>query len=87
MSRPSPFLAQVARYYLDQGSERLSPLRFVFPSKRALTFFRYYLGQMASERPIFSPKMETMSDFIQSLSPGTHLLDKTTLLFELYEAY
>ena len=87
MSRPSPFLAQVARYYLDQGSERLSSLRFVFPSKRALTFFRYYLGQMASERPIFAPKMETMSDFIQSLSPGTHLLDKTTLLFELYEAY
>ncbi len=87
MSASTPFLAQVARYYLDQGPERLSSLRFIFPSKRALTFFRYYLGQMASERPIFAPKMETMSDFILSLTPSTHLLDKTTLLFELYEAY
>ena len=81
------FLAQVARHYYEQYGSSISQLRFIFPSKRALTFFRHYLGKIAQDRPIFSPRLETIGNFIASLVPSVQLLDKTALLFELYEAY
>lgn len=82
-----PFLAQVARYYYSTYGSAISQLRFVFPSKRALTFFRHHLGLIASERPIFAPRMQTIGDLLAELTPSVKLLDKTALLFELYEAY
>ena len=38
-----PFLASVARHYLDELRGDASPFRFIFPSKRSQTFFRHDL--------------------------------------------
>ena len=87
MSPTAPFLQQVAAYYYQQGADQLAKLRFIFPSKRAITFFRHHLSQLATERPLFAPRMETVSDFVRQLHPEVQVLDKTALLFELYQCY
>lgn len=81
------FLQQVARYYYRLEGAKIAQLHFVFPSKRSLTFFRHYLSLEASDRPIFTPRMETIGDFIARLTPEVKTLDKTALIFDLYEAY
>ena len=43
MNHIDPFLQQVAAHYYQQGAEELAKLRFIFPSKRALSFFRHHL--------------------------------------------
>ena len=87
MSHTAPFLKQVAAHYYQQGAEELSKLRFIFPSKRALSFFRHHLSQLATSRPLFAPRMETVSEFMHSLQPQVQILDKTALLFKLYQTY
>ena len=87
MSHTAPFLKQVAAHYYQQGAEELSKLRFIFPSKRALSFFRHHLSQLATARPLFAPRMETVSEFMHSLQPQVQILDKTALLFKLYQTY
>ena len=82
-----PFLASVARHYLDELRSGVSAKSFIFPSKRSQTFFRHYLAQLTEDTPIFAPRTLTMSELIQGLYPELKLLDKTALLFELYEAY
>ena len=49
MSPTAPFLQQVAAYYYQQGADQLAKLRFIFPSKRAITFFRHHLSQLATD--------------------------------------
>ena len=87
MSHTSPFLHQVATHYYQQGANQLSKCRFIFPSKRAITFFRHHLSQLATDQPLFAPRMETVSDFVRQLHPEAQVLDKTALLFELYQCY
>ena len=82
-----PFLSSVARHYFDERGADIASLCFVFPSKRSLTFFRHYLSELASDTPIFAPRMLTISQLIEELYPQLKILDKTALLFELYEAY
>lgn len=87
--QPLPFLKQVARYYLEQGN--ITKRTFVFPSKRALRFFEHYLKELVrsgeNTQPIFAPKLTTINDFILGLKPEMAVLDKTELLFSLYECY
>lgn len=85
MSR-APFLHQVAEYYYRLLGSGISEKTFVFPSRRALLFFRHYLGEIA-DKPIFAPHCTTINDFIVSLLPEYQLLDRTALLFELYQSY
>ena len=87
MSHTAPFLKQVAAHYYQRGAEELSKLRFIFPSKRALSFFRHHLSQLATSHPLFAPRMETVSEFVHSLQPQVQILDKTALLFKLYQTY
>lgn len=87
MSHTAPFLHQVATHYYQQGANQLSKCRFIFPSKRAITFFRNHLSQLATDQPLFAPRMETVSDFVRQLHPEAQVLDKTALLFELYQCY
>ena len=82
-----PFLSSVARHYFEERGADIASLCFVFPSKRSLTFFRHYLSELASDTPIFAPRMLTISQLIEELYPQLKILDKTALLFELYEAY
>lgn len=82
----APFLKQVALHYLHEGmlEERI----FIFPSKRAQKFFLHYLEQLAheSEGPFFAPETTTVNDFILAQKSHLHVLDKTELLFRLYDS-
>lgn len=82
----APFLRQIAEHYYRLLGSEISKHTFVFPSRRALLFFRHYLGQIA-DKPIFAPECTTVNDFIVSLLPERRLLDRTALLFELYHSY
>lgn len=83
----STFLQAVAEHYYRRYGSEISRLHFVFPSRRAMLFFRHYLSQIAID-PIFAPECSTINDFFASLVPqGYKLADHTTLQFELYEAY
>ena len=55
MNHIDPFLKQVAAHYYQQGAEELAKLRFIFPSKRALSFFRHHLSQLATSTPPLRP--------------------------------
>ena len=79
-----PFLSAVARHYFEERGADIASLCFVFPSKRSLTFFRHYLSELASDTPIFAPRMLTISQLIEELYPQLKILDKTALLFALY---
>lgn len=88
----SPFLKDVARHYLPE----LRPAEpwavavertFVFPSKRSRDFFLNYLSELSAEtgQTFFSPPCCTISEFLSSLHPELRVLDKTALLFRLYD--
>lgn len=84
----TPFLKQIARHYCT-GSFDLSSMVFVFPSHRALVFFRKWLGEVVSEEgngPCFEPMLLSIDDFFRKLSP-LKKADGITLLLELYEVY
>ena len=82
----TPFLDQVARHYFAAGE--VEDLCFIFPSRRALLFFRKYLGDCVrnSHRPMRVPELVTMDDFFQRLS-GLRKTDKVHLLLELFDCY
>lgn len=84
--RETPFLQTVAEYYYRVYGSGIRYLRFVFPSRRSQSFFIRYLRQIARE-VVFVPKCTTIGDFIAGLTPELKLLDRTALLFELYECY
>lgn len=84
----TPFLKQVARHYCT-GSFDLSRMVFVFPSHRALVFFRKWLGDVVRETgggPLFSPTLLSIDDFFRKLCPLSPA-DNITLLLELYDVY
>lgn len=82
---PIPFLRQVALHYLNAPS--LSKRTIIFPSKRAEKFFLHHLAELAKDvdKPFFAPRTTTINDFILSQKPEYQVLDKTELLFKLYE--
>lgn len=82
---PTPFLRQVVLHYLNAPA--LARRTFIFPSKRAEKFFLFHLSELAKEmgKPIFAPKTTTVNDFILSQKPEYQVLDKTELLFRLYD--
>ncbi len=82
----TPFLRRVAEHYYKLYEEKISDYCFIFPSKRALLFFQNYLQEQL-KRPIFSPKLYTINDFICEQSSDLKVLDETALLFELYKCY
>ena len=83
----TPFLEQVARHYYAAGGvdERLC---FIFPNRRAVAFFRKYLGRCAARdgRPLRAPAMFTMNDFFYEAA-GMRQTDPVHLLLELYDCY
>lgn len=84
----TPFLKQVAGHY-QAGSGKLERLCFIFPNRRALSFFRKYLSEEIaahSDVPVISPQMLTMNDFFYRIS-GAGKTDKVHLLLELHKQY
>ena len=82
----TPFLKQVARHYYALGN--VEQLCFIFPNRRAKSFFSKYLGEevAASGHPCVAPSMTTMNDFFY-LVQGVGGADRVSLLLELYNCY
>ncbi len=80
-----PFLKQIATHYYKEHGEEIHRLCFVFPGRRAGLFFKRHLSHLA-DKPLFSPKATTLKDLLLGLSPAEEL-DRTALLFELYNSY
>lgn len=80
------FLKQVARHYYDMGG--MERLCFIFPNRRALTFFKKYLGECvaASRTPVLAPRLFTMNDFFYQAAAASQT-DQVHLLLELYDCY
>ena len=81
------FLRQVAEHYYA-GAPRTDRLCFVFPSRRAIGFFKKYLGEVVagSGRVTLAPECLTMSDFF-GRAAGRRKADRIRQLLLLYECY
>lgn len=81
------FLRQVAGHYYAGA---LSPGRlcFVFPNRRAIGFFKKYLGEIVAGRGTvtMAPECFTMNDFFCRVT-GAHKADRIKQLLVLYECY
>lgn len=80
------FLKDVAKHYLRDTSVPIWERVFIFPSKRAKTFFLRSLSEL-SEAPVLAPRCTTVNEFILGLCPTQEVQDRTALLFELYRIY
>ena len=81
----SPFLKQVANYLYINHSEELSEYCLVFPGRRAGVFFTAYLNELI-EKPILSPEIITINEFIASLTT-LQQADPVSLVLKLQEVY
>ena len=83
----TPFLQQVAHHYTGKN---IGNYCFIFPSRRALVFFKKYLQEEIKgahlDAPVAAPKMYTINDFFFTLA-GVNAADRVSLLLELYECY
>lgn len=82
----TPFLKQTARHYYAEGN--LEQLCFIFPNRRAKSFFGKYLGEEVAQhgKAVTAPMMTTMNEFFYHVQ-GTSSTDKVNLLLELYAQY
>lgn len=80
-----PFLQSIAEAYTADGRD-LSGHLFVFPSRRACTFFLKRLSTRLIGRVAMLPRVMTMSDFVEQAS-GRVIASRIELLFILYQAY
>lgn len=81
----TPFLYRIAQTFYSQYGENLYQHTFVFPNRRAGLFFQKYLAEI-SGRPLFSPQVITINEFIEQLS-NYQQVDKIELLVLLYDIY
>lgn len=82
----TPFLKQVAAHYFDLGA--LDRRCFVFPNRRALVFFKKYLGECvsASGATVLAPACVTVNDLFYKFA-GKTATDRVTLLMQLYDCF
>lgn len=84
-----PFLKSVAEAYTDNyGLNELHSVLFVFPNKRAGTFFLNHLKNVARRRGvgILAPAVMGVSEWIEDVS-GLVTDSRVNLLFRLYNTY
>ena len=70
---------------LQKQAQNLQHTTIVFPSKRAMVFFKKSLGEQISQ-PIFLPKLTTIQDFCISRQDFT-ISDDFTLVYQLYTSF
>lgn len=80
----TPFLKQVADHYYKTGN--IEERCFIFPNRRSMVFFRKYLAESVSGRPLLVPSMMTINDLFGKAS-GLQVADRVRLLLELYGCY
>ncbi len=78
------FLNYVVDKVIDSGNN-LSNVKLILPSNRASLFLRNILVQKI-KKPIFSPSIISISDFVQDLSEIKRV-NKTQAIFEMYISY
>lgn len=83
-SVPVPFLETLAAAYRANFDD-LSEFCFVFPNKRAGTFFLKYLKD-CSDTTIMAPEVTSITDFVSELS-GHDVASRIDLIFRLYNIY
>jgi CRISPR/Cas system-associated exonuclease Cas4 (RecB family) len=79
------FLQHIASFLFNKYPEGLSDLIVVFPNRRAGLFFQKYLSQLV-DKPIFSPKVLTISELITGFSE-LKIMDNNSLIILLWETY
>jgi len=79
------FLEEIAKIVIDRYQENTDTLTIVFPNRRAGLFFRKYLSSTIS-RPVWSPKIQSIEDFIKGLS-NLKSADKLELIYLLYKVF
>ncbi len=79
------FLRQVTETLYRKWGSELSDCIVVFPNRRSGLFFAKYLNELTA-KPIWSPKIQTISEFVHTLSP-LQIEDSLGLLFRLYKVY
>lgn len=82
---PSSFLGAVARAYADTGCD-LSDYCFIFPNKRAGTFFLKNLSEQIGGRTVLAPEMMTVGEFVTDVA-GRIPAPRIDLVFRLYSIY
>jgi len=78
------FLQELAEEIYSSHAD-LSKVTVVFPNRRAVLYFRKYLGELIS-KPVFSPKLLTFEDFVSGLS-RLRMPDKLSLIYQLHQSY
>ena len=76
------FINKIAETIYASKRDTLEELCIVLPSKRAGTFFKQALADL-SEVPLWMPEIYAIEEWLEEIS-GFTILDRTTLLFELY---
>ena len=82
----TPFLKQVANHY--HPAPEISRMCFIFPNKRAISFFRKYLAEECArtQKVMIAPECLTINDFFSRLG-GLRTADRLSSLLTLYECY
>ncbi len=79
------FLDSVARAYVENFGD-LTDFCFVFPNKRAGTFFLRSLSRQLGSRVSMAPEVLSIADFVENLS-GREVASRIDLLFRLFNIY
>lgn len=79
-----PFLYDLAEKLFREHAQP-EDVTLVFPNRRASLYFRKYFSQII-EKPVFSPRLITVEEFITAYSP-LRVPDKLELIHRLYQAY
>ncbi len=79
------FIEQLAEEILKNHPDDLDKVCIVFPTRRAGLFLKKELAKRI-DKPVWSPTILSIQDFIQQLSPH-QIPDQLTLLFELFSVY
>lgn len=79
------FLEEIVEVVLSRHADASDEVTIVFPNRRAGLFFQKYLSARIT-KPIWSPKIVGIEDFIKNLS-NLKPADKLELIFELYQVF
>jgi hypothetical protein len=79
-----PFLSELAKT-IHELFQKLESATIVFPNRRAILYFRKYLGEQLN-KPAFSPRLITIEEFISQFTP-LKVPDKLELIYRLHGSY
>ncbi|MCM1449003.1 MAG: PD-(D/E)XK nuclease family protein [Clostridiales bacterium] len=84
----TPFLQEIAKYYIEKHGRGLIDYCFVFPNKRAGVFFNHFLAveSQIAGYPLIHPEVMTISDLVIEIT-GDIEASRIEQLFLLYRCY